>query len=115
MSLLVHLCKCILKPKDIFEFSEDKSRINLKCDHKNAISVNDYKPYTGNVMFSFKPIFDINQNKIDDKSYSYALIQYFYNFDISEDWKEIKYLDKNNQVTNFRVEDYIIQRENVEK
>ena len=107
--------KNVLKPKDIFEFSEDKSRINLKCDHKNAISVNDYKPYTGNVMFSFKPIFDINQNKIDDKSYSYALIQYFYNFDISEDWKEIKYLDKNNQVTNFRVEDYIIQRENVEK
>ncbi|WP_226803532.1 hypothetical protein, partial [Aliarcobacter butzleri] len=72
-------------------------------------------PYTGNVMFSFKPIFDINQYKTDDKSYSYALLQYFYNFDISEDGKEIKYLDKNNQVTNFRVEDYIIQRENVEK
>jgi len=107
--------KNVLKAKDIFEFSEDRSRINLKCDHKDAISVNDYKPYTGNVMFSFKPIFDINQNKIDDKSYSYALIQYFYNFDISEDGKEIKYLDKNNKVTNFRVEDYINQRENVEK
>ena len=107
--------KNVLKAKDIFGFSEDRSRINLKCDHKNAISVNDYKPYTGNVMFSFKPIFDINQNKIDDKSYSYALIQYFYNFDISEDGKEIKYLDKNNKVTNFRVEDYINQRENVEK
>ena len=107
--------KNVLKAKDIFGFSEDRSRINLKCDHKNAISVNDYKPYTGNVMFSFKPIFDINQHKIDDKSYSYALLQYFYNFDISEDGKEIKYLDKNNKVTNFRVEDYINQRENVEK
>ena len=32
-----------------------------------------------------------------------------------EDGKEIKYLDKNNKVTNFRVEDYINQRENVEK
>ncbi|WP_152019960.1 hypothetical protein, partial [Aliarcobacter butzleri] len=38
--------KNVLKAKDIFGFSEDRSRINLKCDHKNAISVNDYKPYT---------------------------------------------------------------------
>ena len=69
-------------------------------------------------MFSFKPIFEIidnNDNKIDDKNYYYAILQYFYNFDISEDGKEIKFLGKNNEVTSFRVEEYIIQRENVEK
>ena len=38
-----------------------------------------------------------------------------YNFDISLDGKEIKFLGKNNKITSFRVEEYIIQRENVEK
>ncbi|MCT7528503.1 hypothetical protein N5T79_05045 [Aliarcobacter cryaerophilus] len=111
--------KNVLKPKDIFEFNEDRSRVHLKCDHKNENkNLKNFIPYSGNIMFSFKPIFQIienNDNKIDDKNYSYALLQYFYNFDISEDSKEIKYLDKNNEVTSFRVEEYIIQRENVEK
>lgn len=104
--------KNVLKPKSLFEFY--KNEVYLKCDHKNAISTKDYKPYGGNVMFTYKPIFEVNQNEISDKSYSYALLQYFYNFDISEDGKDIKNL-KNNQVISFSVENYIKKREKIEK
>lgn len=111
--------KNVLKPKDIFEFNEDRSRVYLKCDHKNENkNLKNFIPYSGNIMFSFKPIFEIidnNDNKIDDKNYYYAILQYFYNFDISEDGKEIKFLDSNNEATSFKVEEYISKRENVEK
>lgn len=102
----------VLKPKDIFEF-EDDGKVKLICSHK--VRNKDFIPYSGKIMFSFKPIFEFNQNNIDDKSYSYALLQYFYNFDISEDGKNIMYLENNNQITSFKVEEYIRKRENIEK
>ena len=67
MSLLFH---AKISLKDIFEFNEDRSRVYLKCDHKNENkNLKNFIPYSGNIMFSFKPIFEIidnNDNKIDE-------------------------------------------------
>lgn len=112
----VHAAKNVLKPKDIFELNKDKTRIALKCDHQNKnLDTEDYTPYRGHVLFSFKPDFEINKDKIDEKIFSYALLKYFYNFDISRDGENIKYLGENNQITSISVKEYIAKRECVEK
>lgn len=106
----------VLKAKDIFELNNDHSRIILKCNHKDTlINQIDYIPYKGNIQFSFKPVFKINENKVDEKILFFALLQYFYNFNLSKDGKNIENINKQNEVINFSVEEYIKKREKNEK
>ena len=66
-------------------------------------------PYSCNNFFSFKPCFEIDQNNFDDIYYSYALLQYFYTFDISKKDMEMKYLDTDNQIKNTQIEKYMME------
>ena len=100
----------VLKPKDIFKFNKDTNKITFKCNHKNVNKqLKDIMPYSCNNFFSFKPCFEIDQNNFDDIYYSYALLQYFYTFDISKKDMEMKYLDTDNQIKNTQIEKYLME------
>lgn len=100
--------KNVLKPRDIFELNPDKTRFVLKCDHQDSnVKKKNYIPYNGNIKFSFIPSLGVDINDTSDKIFSYALLQYFYNFVLSDDGKIINYISSGKTFKEKSVEDII--------